>query len=50
MRWIHKLEDGSFTSIDKNDDLDYEVYWYRYELGHKSVDEYSGVYWKHLSS
>ena len=50
MRWIHKLEDGSFTSIDKNDDLDYEVYWYRYELGHKSADEYSGVYWKHLSS
>ena len=50
LRWIHKQEDGSFKSITLSDtDLDYEVRWYRYQLGHSSADEYSGVYWKNLS-
>ena len=50
LRWIHKQEDGSFKSITLSDtNLDYEVRWYRYELGHSSADEYSGVYWKDLS-
>jgi hypothetical protein len=33
----------------KAQELDFEVRWYRFELGHSSADEYSGVYWKHLS-
>ena len=26
--------------------LEYEIRWYRYELGIQSADEYSGVYWE----
>ena len=49
LRWIHQQEDGSFKSITSNDKIDYEIRWYKYELGHASADEYSGVYWKNLS-
>lgn len=49
LRWIHQQEDGSFKSITSNDKMDYEIRWYKYELGHASADEYSGVYWKNLS-
>lgn len=49
LRWIHQQEDGSFKSITANDKMDYEIRWYKYELGHASADEYSGVYWKNLS-
>ena len=50
LRWIHQLPDGSFKSITAGDkDMDFEVRWYRYELGCESADEYSGVYWKNLS-
>lgn len=49
LRWIHKLDDGTFMSVDDKTKFDYEVRWYRYELGHSSADEYSGVYWKNLS-
>lgn len=50
LQWIHREEDGSFKLIGPSDDLDYELRWYRYELGHPSADEYSDVYWKFLSS
>lgn len=50
LRWIHKQDDGSFKSITATDDLNYRIQWYRYELGHSSADDYSGVYWKFLSS
>ena len=50
LRWIHKQEDGSFKSITTNDELDFEVRWYRYKLGSPSADSYSGVYWKYLST
>lgn len=49
LRWIHKQEDGTFKSITLDDDLDYEIRWYRYELGHASSDKYSDIYWKYLS-
>ena len=50
LRWIHKQEDGSFKSITADDELDFEVRWYRYKLGNPSADSYSGVYWKYLST
>lgn len=50
LRWIHKQEDGSFKSITADDELDFEVRWYRYKLGSPSADSYSGVYWKYLST
>lgn len=49
LRWIHKLDDGTFMSVTDKTLFDYEVRWYKYELGHSSADEYSGVYWKDLS-
>lgn len=50
LRWIHKLDDGTYKSITSADDIGgYEVRWYRYQLGAASADEYSGVYWKYLS-
>ena len=49
LRWIHKLDDGAFMSVDDKTKFNYEVRWYKYELGHSSADEYSGVYWKDLS-
>ena len=29
--------------------VDFEVRWYRYELGHPTVDGYSGVNWKRVN-
>lgn len=49
LRWIHKQADGTFKSITEKDDIDFEVRWYRFALGHRSVDDYAGVYWKYLS-
>ena len=49
LRWIHKDKNGNFSVITKDSDLKYEIRWYKYELGHSSADEYSGVYWKQLS-
>ena len=50
LRWIHKFDNDIFQSVNQNDNLQYNVYWYRYELGHSSADNYSGVYWKYLST
>lgn len=50
LRWIHKFNNDIFQSVNENDNLQYNVYWYRYELGHSSADNYSGVYWKYLST
>lgn len=49
LRWIHKDKNGNFSVITEDSDLKYEIRWYKYELGHASADEYSGVYWKQLS-
>ena len=49
LRWIHKQADGTFKSITEKDDIDFEIRWYRFALGHRSVDDYAGVYWKYLS-
>ena len=49
LRWIHQLDDGTFMSITDETKYNYEVRWYRYQLGAPSADEYSGVYWKNLS-
>jgi hypothetical protein len=49
LRWIHKTENGLFKSIQERDDLNYELYWYRYSLGSEAADNYSGVYWQYLS-
>ena len=51
LRWIHKMPDGSFKSIDRDDidDYNFKIQWYRYSLGSPSSDIYSGKEYQHLS-
>jgi hypothetical protein len=49
LRWIHKQPDNSFKSISIKDNLEFNVYWYRYKLGAQSADQYSGVYWTKMA-
>jgi hypothetical protein len=35
---LHKDENGNFEVVDINDDLEYELRWYRYKLGAPSAD------------
>ena len=49
MRWIHKNEDGQYRVVKPEDDLYYELTWYRKELGARSDNAYSGVDWEPLS-
>lgn len=49
-RWIHKFADGSVRVVNQNDQIYYELYWYRYEQGAKSHTVWSGVDWIPLSS
>lgn len=48
LRWIHKFENGDIQVINEGSKLNYEIRWYRYELGIPSADEYSGVYWERV--
>lgn len=49
VRWIHKFEDGRIKVVDENDDIDYNLTFYRYKLGAKSANVWSGVDWVLLS-
>lgn len=47
LRWLHKFENGDIQVVNESSKLsDYDIRWYRYELGAPSADEYSGVYWE----
>lgn len=50
LRWIQKENNGKFKSITENDQLNFELRWYRYSLGANAADAYCGAYWKYLSS
>ena len=49
LRWLHEFEDGEIKSVSNETDLNFEVRWYQYELGHPTVDGYSGVNWKQVN-
>lgn len=46
LRWFYN--DNVYNSGQDNS-LDYEIRWYRYNLGSPSADEYSGVYWDRVN-
>lgn len=50
-RWIHFAdENNSQPMVIKSDtNLDFEIRWYRYNLGSPSADEYSGAYWERIN-
>ena len=49
VRWIHKFDD-IIKVVDENDNIDYQLKWYRHILGQKSDTVWSGVDWAPLSS
>lgn len=49
LRWIHKFEDGTIKAVSNETDLNFEVRWYQYELGHPTIDGYAGVNWKRVN-
>lgn len=50
VRWIHQVDNNTFESVTLDDKIDYEIRWYRFQLGASSADEYSGVYWTKIDS
>lgn len=50
LRWIHKFEDGTIKAVSNETDLNFEVRWYQYELGHPTIDGYAGVNWKRVNN
>lgn len=49
LRWLHEFEGGEIKAVSNETDLNFEVRWYQYELGHPTVDGYSGVNWKRVN-
>lgn len=49
-RWIHKFEDGSVKVVNLEDNIDYNLTWYRYEQGARSHTAHSGVDWSPLAT
>lgn len=47
LRWIHKFEkEDVIKAVEDNEfPRDYEVRWYRYQLGAKSPDQFAGAHW-----
>lgn len=48
LRWIHRKDNNNFISVAETGPsklTNYEIHWYRYQLGKASADRYSGVYW-----
>lgn len=49
-RWIHKFEDGSIKVVNLEDNINYNLTWYRYEQGARSYTAHSGVDWNPLAT
>ena len=50
LRWLHLFDDGQIKLVTEENKLEFEVKWYRYELGNPTVDGYGGVNWKSVES
>lgn len=50
VRWVHKFEDGRIKVVDENDNIDYNLTFYRHTLGAKSENIWSGVDWTSIST
>lgn len=47
LRWLHQFEDNTIKVVNQVLS-DWEIRWYRFNMGAPSADEYSGVYWERL--
>lgn len=50
IRWVHKFNNGKIKVVQPEDDINYELHWYRQQLGARSHTVWSGVDWIPLSS
>lgn len=50
VRWIHRFENGQIKVVQIDDEINYELTWYRYQQGARSHTTWSGVDWIPLSS
>ena len=48
-RWIHKFDNGNFQVVKADDEIKYELTWYKQVFGIHSDNVYSGVDWAPLS-
>ena len=52
LRWIHIDKDGNpfnmALSSSQEKFNDFEIRWYRYEVGVEAADEFSSIYWKNI--
>lgn len=49
LKWVHIDDKGNRTVMRPTTDGNYEIRWYRYELGSPSDDSYSGVFYKRIN-
>lgn len=48
LRWVHLQDNTPLDGIKNSDKIkeNYEIRWYRYEIGAAASDKYCGIYWK----
>lgn len=49
LKWVHIEDNGNRVIMKPEIDGNYEIRWYRYELGSPSDDSYSGVFYKRIN-
>lgn len=49
LKWVHIEDNGNRIVMKPEVDGNYEIRWYRYELGSPSDDSYSGVFYKRIN-
>lgn len=49
LKWVHIEDNGNRVIMKPEVDGNYEIRWYRYELGSPSDDSYSGVFYKRIN-
>lgn len=51
LRWLHQFEDNTIKVVNQENIpslSNWEIRWYRFNMGAPSADEYSGIYWERL--
>lgn len=48
LRWVHKIDDKNYEIINSNnfDSNEYEIRWFKYNLGYETIDQYAGKDWE----
>lgn len=51
LRWVHKIDDNTFKSIDEEDEIptNCHVHWYKYTLDKDVTDSIAGMFWEEIT-